>query len=76
MVPAVGSAYTAEHRYSTVDLHVQYIAALVQEDGIAEGWIVKRGRSTVFCEAELVGADSHKLIARGLLTYNVSAPRA
>ncbi|MCB0956593.1 MAG: PaaI family thioesterase [Ilumatobacteraceae bacterium] len=76
VVPAVGSAYTAEHRYSTVDLHVQYIAALVQEDGIAEGWIVKRGRSTVFCEAELVGADSHKLIARGLLTYNVSAPRA
>lgn len=75
VVPAVGSAYTAEHRYSTVDMHVQYLSALVQEDGIAEGWVVKRGRTTVFCEAELVGATSGKLIARSVLTYNVSTPR-
>jgi uncharacterized protein (TIGR00369 family) len=75
VVPAVGSAYTAEHRFSTVDMHVQYVAALVQEDGIAEGWVVRRGRSTVFCESELIGATTGKLIARSLLTYNVSAPR-
>ncbi len=75
VVPAVGSAYTAEHRYSTVDMHVQYISALIQEDGIAEGWVVKRGRTTVFCESELVGATSGKLIARSVLTYNVSTPR-
>jgi uncharacterized protein (TIGR00369 family) len=75
VVPAVGSAYTAEHRFSTVDMHVQYLSALVQEDGIAEGWVVKRGRSTVFCEAELVGGTSGKLIARSVLTYNVSTPR-
>jgi uncharacterized protein (TIGR00369 family) len=76
VVPAVGSHYTAEHRYSTVDMHVQYLAALVQEDGLAEGWVVRRGRTTVFCEAELIGAGSGKLIARSLLTYNVSTPRA
>lgn len=75
VVPAVGSAYTAEHRFSTVDMHVQYLSALIQEDGIAEGWVVKRGRSTVFCESELVGASSGKLIARSVLTYNVSTPR-
>ena len=75
VVPAVGSHYSAEHRYSTVDMHVQYLSALVQQDGIAEGWVVRRGRTTVFCEAELTGADSGKLIARNLLTYNVSAPR-
>jgi uncharacterized protein (TIGR00369 family) len=75
VVPAVGSAYTAEHRFSTVDMHVQYLSALVQEDGIAEGWVVKRGRSTVFCEAELIGGTSGKLIARSVLTYNVSTPR-
>jgi uncharacterized protein (TIGR00369 family) len=75
VVPAVGSHYTVEHRYSTVDMHVQYLSALVQEDGVAEGWVVKRGRSTVFCEAELCGASSGKLIARALLTYNVSLPR-
>lgn len=75
VVPAVGAAYSAEHRFSTVDMHVQYLAALVKEDGIAEGWVVRRGRSTVFCEAELVGEHSGKLIARSLLTYNVSAPK-
>jgi uncharacterized protein (TIGR00369 family) len=49
VVPAVGSAYTAEHRFSTVDMHVQSLSALVKEDGIVEGWVVKRGRTTVFC---------------------------
>lgn len=73
VVPAVGSAYTAEHRYSTVDMHVQYLSALIQEDGIAEGWVIRRGRTTVFCEAELMGATSGKLIARSMLTYNVSS---
>ncbi len=75
VVPAVGSAYTAEHRFSTVDMHVQYLSALIHEDGIVEGWVVKRGRTTVFCESELVGATSGKLIARSVLTYNVSTPR-
>jgi uncharacterized protein (TIGR00369 family) len=75
VVPAVGSAYTAEHRYSTVDMNIQYLAGLVQEDAIAEGWVVKRGRTMVFCEAELVGATKGHLIARSLLTYHVSVAR-
>ncbi|MFZ4720748.1 MAG: PaaI family thioesterase [Ilumatobacteraceae bacterium] len=73
VVPAVGSAYTSEHRYSTVDMHVQYLSALIGEDAVVEGWVVKRGRTTVFCESELRGAASGKLIARSVLTYNVSA---
>ena len=76
VVPAVGSAYPADYRFATVDMHVQYLSALVQEDAVAEGWIVRRGRSTVFCEAEVMGAVSGKLIARSLLTYNVSPPKA
>lgn len=72
VVPAVGSAYPSEQRYSTVDMHVQYLSALMGEDGIAEGWVVKRGRSTVFCESEVVGATSGKLIAKAVLTYNVA----
>jgi uncharacterized protein (TIGR00369 family) len=75
VVPAVGSAYPADHRYSTVDMSVQYLAALVQEDAVAEGWVVKRGRTIVFCEAELVGARKGNLIARSLLTYHVSPAR-
>ena len=74
VVPAIGAAYGPDARYSTVDMHVQYLSALVQEDAIAEGWIVKRGRTVVFCEAEALGATSGKLIARSILTYNVRVP--
>jgi uncharacterized protein (TIGR00369 family) len=73
VVPVVGSAYGREARYSTVDMHVQFMSALVREDAVAEGWAVKRGRSLVFCESEVVGATSGKVIARSVLTYSVSA---
>jgi uncharacterized protein (TIGR00369 family) len=72
VVPVVGSAYGKDARFSTVDLHVQYLSALIDDDAVAEGWVVKRGRSTVFCESEAVAATSGKLIARSMLTYNVS----
>jgi uncharacterized protein (TIGR00369 family) len=73
VVPVVGAAYGREARYSTVDMHVQFMSALVAEDAVAEGWVVKRGRSLVFCESEVLGATSGKSIARSVLTYSVSA---
>ncbi|MFM2183015.1 MAG: hypothetical protein RJB61_1309 [Actinomycetota bacterium] len=73
VVPAVGQGYAPDTRFSTVDFHVQYLSALVGEDGIAEGWVVRRGRTLVFCEAELVSAGGG-VVARGLLTYHVSPP--
>jgi uncharacterized protein (TIGR00369 family) len=73
LVPAVGSVLGPKDRYSTVDLHVQFIGAVKDEDIVAEGWITKRGRSVVFCESEAVGAVSGRMIARSVLTYNVSA---
>ncbi len=77
VVPAIGMAYSGEARFSTVDMHVQYLSALIRDDAVAEGWVVRRGRTIVFCEAEIVGATSGKTIARGLLTYHVSqAPAA
>jgi len=72
LVPAVGSVLGPKDRYSTVDLHVQYIGAVKDEDVVAEGWVTKRGRSVVFCESEAVGATSGRLIAKSVLTYNVS----
>jgi uncharacterized protein (TIGR00369 family) len=72
VVPAVGSAYDREARFSTVDMHVQFLAALIGEDAVGEGWVVKRGRSVVFCESEIRTAASEKLIARSVLTYNVT----
>lgn len=71
VVPAIGSAYGPDAEFATVDLHVQYLAPLLAEDARAEGWVVKRGRSVVFCEAEARGAASAKLVARALLTYSV-----
>ncbi|MEO6156964.1 MAG: PaaI family thioesterase, partial [Ilumatobacteraceae bacterium] len=61
VVPAVGSAYAADVRYSTVDMHVQFMSALIRDDAVAEGWIVRRGRSVVFCEAEARAAATGKL---------------
>lgn len=72
LVPAVGAVLSPNDRFSTVDLHVQYIGAVKDEDVVAEGWVTKRGRSVVFCESEAVGASSGRLIARSVLTYNVS----
>ncbi|MEY2996050.1 MAG: hypothetical protein RLZ86_1608 [Actinomycetota bacterium] len=69
VVPAIGTGLEADVGYSTVDMHVQYLNALVGETAVAEGWVVKRGRSLVFCDAEIVGADSGKTIARASLTY-------
>ena len=77
MVPAVGALLDPGTNYSTVDMHVQYIRGIVAaapEDAIAEGWIVRRGRRTVFCEAEAYGADTGDLLAKSVLTYTVSQP--
>lgn len=75
VVPAIGSAYEAGVNFVTIDLHIQFLGALVGEDALAEGWVVQRGRSMVFVEAEVIGADSGRLIARGQMTYKVSLPR-
>jgi uncharacterized protein (TIGR00369 family) len=72
VVPAIASAYDDTMRFSTVDMHVQFHSALIQDDAIAEGWVVRRGRSVVFCESEVIAATTGKRVARSLLTYNVS----
>ena len=72
MVPAVGAAYGREARFSTVDMHVQFIGAVKQQDIVAEGWVVRRGRSVVFCESEVLNAVTGRLVAKSVLTYNVS----
>ncbi|WP_051063100.1 PaaI family thioesterase [Ilumatobacter nonamiensis] len=79
MVPAVGAILEPGTNYSTVDMHVQYIRGIVggdkAQDAIAEGWITRRGRRTVFCEAEAYGATTGDLLAKSVLTYAISPPR-
>ncbi len=79
MVPAVGAVIERGVNYSTVDMHVQFMRGIVAsapEDAVAEGWVTRRGRRTVFCEAEAFGMKSGELLAKSVLTYAVSAPKS
>lgn len=71
VVPAIGSGYDEPRRMMTIDMQIQYLGAIVSEDAVAEGWTTKRGRSTVFCRAE-VRTESAGLVATGTLVYKVS----
>jgi uncharacterized protein (TIGR00369 family) len=75
VVPAVGQAYEVGWRYLTVTMDIQYLGAVVQEDAVAEGWVEQRGRSMVFCAAEVTTASGRRA-AKGTLTYKVSPPRS
>jgi uncharacterized protein (TIGR00369 family) len=72
VVPAVGSAYDGPRQLFTIDLQLRFLAPIVGEDAIAEGWITQRGRSIVFCDAEVRGA-SGTLAATATLVYKVSS---
>ncbi|MBI5504352.1 MAG: PaaI family thioesterase [Deltaproteobacteria bacterium] len=71
VVPAIGGGYDEPHRYATIDMQVQYLGAVAGEDLVAEGWVVRRGRSIVFCRAEVL-TGSGVLVATGTLVYKVS----
>ncbi len=70
VVPAVGGAYDEIPVMFTVSMQVQYLGAVRDEDAVAEGWVVQRGRSTVFCEAA-VRTASGTPAATGTLVYTV-----
>ncbi len=72
VVPAVGAAYGPQARFATVDMHIQFLSAVVGHDVVAEGWVVRRGRSVVFCESEAIDAHNGRIVARSLLTYSVA----
>jgi uncharacterized protein (TIGR00369 family) len=72
VVPAVGSGYESPRQMFTIDIQLRYLAVIGEEDAIAEGWIVQRGRQIVFCNAE-VSAASGTLAATGTLVYKVSS---
>lgn len=71
VVPAIASGYDEPRRYLTIDMQVQYLAPVAGEDAVAEGWIVQRGRSIVFCRAEVFTAAG-TLAALGTLVYKVN----
>jgi uncharacterized protein (TIGR00369 family) len=76
LVPAIGSALPEGSRYSTIDLHVQYLEAVAGGDIVAEGWIVRRGRRIVFGRSEARAASTGRLVATAGLTFTVTVPEA
>jgi uncharacterized protein (TIGR00369 family) len=74
LVPAIGSSLPDGSRFATVDLHVQFMEAVVDSDVVAEGWVVRRGRRVVFGQAEARAAATGRLAATAVLTYSVSPP--
>ena len=73
VVPAIGAHYPQMPFMLTVDMQVRYLGAARETDLVAEGWITKRGRSMVFCQAEVRSRPGNDLVAEGWLTYKVSA---
>ena len=72
VVPAIGSGYDEPVDFFTIDMQLRYLAPIGEEDAIAEGWVVLRGRSIVFCDAE-VRAASGAVAATATLVYKVSS---
>jgi len=72
VVPAIRSAYDGDDvMMSTIELHVQFLGPVVR-DAVAEGWVVRRGRSIVFTQAEVRDHEG-ELAAVGTATYRVRA---
>lgn len=72
VVPAIGTAYGPDTQYATVTMNLSYLAAVKEADVVAEGWVTRRGRTTVFCRAEAVAGD--RLVMEGSLVYAVRGP--
>lgn len=69
-VPAVGSGFDAARPYSTIGMHVQFLSGASAGDLEAFGWVTKRGKSIVFCEAA-VQTMQGKTLATASLTFKI-----
>lgn len=74
VVPAIGAAYDTVPVMLTLNMNISYLAAIAGEDALGHGWVVRRGRRVVFCEAAVEGAATGTLAATGSLTYAIRPP--
>lgn len=70
VVPAVGSAYDEPVGMLTLSMTLNFLGAVFGEDLVAEGWVERRGRATVFCRAEARTAG-RGLVTTASLVYTV-----
>ena len=71
VVPAIGWVFPDVPQMLTLTMNVEFRAALVRADAVAEGWVTQRGNSIVFCEAEVRAADDARVVANGRMVYKV-----
>jgi uncharacterized protein (TIGR00369 family) len=78
---AGGGAVMAGHdfangsRSTTVSLSVNFLSVAPGEDLVARGRCRRRGRQMNYAEVDVVGAQSEKLLAQGLVTILVKGER-
>ena len=72
VVPAVGGGYDEPRQLFTIDFQLRFLAPIIDDDLVAEGWVTQRGRQIVFCDAE-VRSGAGALAATATLTYKVSS---
>lgn len=70
VLPLLSGLDSPPRKLLTIDLHVHYFDAAIEEDLVAEGWVKRRGRSTAFVGAE-VSTASGKLVAEGNMAYRI-----
>jgi len=58
--------------HATSDLHVVYLSPATGSELVAEGRIVKEGRTAIFTEVDVTD-DRGRLVARGLVTFVIGA---
>ena len=70
VVGALSSGFTEPvKRMVTIDMHVHYLDAGIEEDLIAHAAVRRRGRTVVYLEVDVVGEKSGKTCAHGELSY-------
>ncbi|SUZ67327.1 uncharacterized protein METZ01_LOCUS20181, partial [marine metagenome] len=69
-VPAVGSGFDKARPYSTISMHVQFLASSASSDLVAAGWVIRRGKSIAFCEAEVETAEG-KTLAKAAMAFKI-----
>ena len=72
VVPAVGGGYDEPRQLFTIDFQLRFLAPIIDDDLVAEGWVTRRGRQIVYCDAE-VSSGAGVLAATATLTYKVSS---
>lgn len=72
VVPAIAAVYDHRVRMVTLNLDVNYLGALMNDAAVAEAWVVKRGRSIVYCQAEVRAQSTGELVALGSVIYKVA----